>query len=74
MARSISISVECLYGGPARSFDGTKRQVAAELLLAFPWLRRDRPVGDLNFNSIVGQLGQAQAYVVSIAQLGRTTA
>jgi hypothetical protein len=68
----IRVHIEHLYSGETWVLDGTPRQVEAEVLLLFPWLRVG-PRGDLD--GLLEDLGSQQAFMVEIEDggAGRST-
>ena len=55
------VLIHSLYTGVTKAFEGSKEEVAAEVLRSFPWLRRLDPA-DHDVRDLVEELNAAQAY------------
>jgi hypothetical protein len=66
------VKVANAHNGDAgrREYRGTPEQVQAQLLVAYPWLRRPNPYGPKNPTLMddIQRLGSSQAFFVEVEQ------
>jgi hypothetical protein len=60
----LRVRIENIYSGEVWLLEGAPRQVRAEVLLLFPWMRSENPADRDDLQALLEDLGSQQAFSV----------